>query len=452
MSKLFVEIIQKLFGVLVVLCVFLAAPGFGQEKQSDKIVRLEKEIQLLSDKIKKLQDEFAQITKSDSTNDEDEALLKELEAELAPKTKEQEKQLPQISDKTLKARQQVFQNMNPNVSVIGSFFGSVTNHDKVERNVNLGLDEAEFSFLAAVDPYARADFFIAFGREDESDGGNVEEENGAEPNGEEEGGLSAELEEAYLTLLTLPYSMQLKLGKFRPKFGKLNETHPHANNFIGLPLMYQNFFGGEGVVDEGASLNWLLPNTKFFQELTLGILNGPAENASFTKAKTDNFLYLAHLKNFFDLSDNTSLEIGLGGLFGPHNETGDRTSIFSADITLKWKPLQFNKLKSFEWQTEALISRRDELENTIESYGLFSHLRYQVAKRWFLGYLFDYSEFPGKNNIYQTAHSAILQFFATEFQKFEIQGRYNAGIFDESSFDIQLRGVFAIGSHGAHQY
>ncbi|MCH8127067.1 hypothetical protein IIC38_14090 [candidate division KSB1 bacterium] len=450
MCKLFVEIIQKSFGILVVLCVFLAAPGFGQEKQSDKIVRLEKEIQLLSDKIKKLQDEFAQITKSDSTNDEDEALLKELEAELAPKTKEQEKQLPQISDKTLKARQQVFQNMNPNVSVIGSFFSNASNQDGLERNVNLGLGEAEFAFLAAVDPYARADFYIGFGRHKENLGGGAESED--ELHGEEEGGLSTELEEAYLTLLTLPHSMQLKLGKFRPKFGKINETHPHAYNFIGLPLMYQNFFGGEGLVDEGASLNWLLPNTKFFQELTLSILNGPAENASFTRAETDNFLYLAHLRNFFDLSDNTSLEIGLGGMSGPHNETGDRTTIFSTDITLKWKPLQFNKLKSFEWQTEALLSRREELGSTIESFGLFSHLRYQLSKRWYLGYLIDYSEFPETNKFNQTAHSGILQFFATEFQKFEIQGRYNTGNLGDDFFDIQLRGVFVIGAHGAHQY
>lgn len=449
---MFVEIIQKSFGILVILCVFLAASGFGQEKQSDKIDRLEKEIQLLSEKIKTLQVQLAQITMSDSTYDEDEALLKELEAELDPITMEKEKQQTQISEKTIKARQQVFQGMNPNVSVVGSFFGNATNNDEVERNVNLGLDEAEFSFLAAVDPFARGDFYIGFGRDDESDSGHVKEENGAKTNGEAEGGLTAEVEEAYLTLLTLPYSMQLKLGKFRPKFGKINETHPHSYNFIGLPLMYQNFFGGEGMVDEGASLNWLLPNTKFFQELTLSILNGPAENASFTKAETDNFLYLAHLKSFFDLSDNTSLEIGLGGLSGPHNETGTRTSIISTDITLKWKPLQYNKLKSFEWQTEALISRRDELENTIESFGLFSHLRYQVAKRWYLGYLFDYSEFPGKNNKHQTAHSGILQFFATEFQKFEIQGRYNTGNLGDDFFDIQLRGVFAIGSHGAHQY
>ena len=140
MSKIFVDIIQKSIGILVILCVFLAAPGFGQEKLSNKIVRLEKEIQLLSEKIKNLQAEMAQITKSDSTNDKDEELLKELEAELAPGTKEQEKQLPQISDKTLKARRQVFQNMNPNVSIIGSFFSDASNQGGLERNVNLGLD------------------------------------------------------------------------------------------------------------------------------------------------------------------------------------------------------------------------------------------------------------------------------------------------------------------------
>ncbi|MEE9171134.1 MAG: hypothetical protein V3U73_15355 [bacterium] len=462
--RLYEVFMKKQAVVFLSCCMMAVVPGFAQESSREKIEKLEKQVRELSETVRKLESQLSESKKiapkdsvaEETVEDVDEALLKELEAELSSKAQEQNiQQQPQISGQTLAARQRMFQGMNPNISVIGNFTGSGTSLTGVERNYDFGLDESEFAFIAAVDPYARADFYVAFGKH--ADEGLIPEgeegdNNGHGGEGEEGGGLEAELEEAYLTLLSLPYSMQLKAGRFRPKFGKINETHPHAYHYIGVPLMYQNYLGGEGLVDEGASLTWLLPNRKFFQELTLSILSGPAESPSFTRAEADNFLYLAHLKSFFDLSDNTSLEIGLAGTAGPHNAHGDRTTIYSTDVTLKWKPLQFNRYKSFEWQTEALLSRRDAPDGTIESFALFSHLRYQIARRWFLGYLFDYSEFPQTNKFHHTAVSGILQFFATEFQKFEIHTRFNAGNFFDDYLDVSLRAVFVIGSHGAHQY
>ncbi|MFQ5627786.1 MAG: hypothetical protein ACE5I1_03420, partial [bacterium] len=343
------------------------------------------------------------------------------------------------------------QGMNPNISAIGTFLGTGSSLDPLERNYNIGLQEAEFSFKAIVDPYATADFFIAAGKHaepilspgehDEADGGH-----------EEEGGLEFELEEVFVTLLHLPLNTQIKAGKFRPKFGKLNETHPHAYNIIDLPLMYQYFLGGEGFVDEGVSFRWLLPNPSFFQELTFQVLNGPGENLSFTRAENNKLLYMGHLRNFFDLSESTTLELGLLGATGPNNAEGDRTKMFAADLTIKWKPLQKNRYKSFEWTSEFLLSKKDELDEDITSIGLFSHLRYQVAKRWFIGGLAEYSEFPEFDQFNHKGYSGILQFYATEFQKFEIQGRYNDGNFFDNFFDVFVRAVFVIGAHGAHQY
>lgn len=458
MIKLFKIVNKVKFIMTVVFVLFSVHTGFSQNEKDDKINRLEKKVKTLTERIDQLMNKLEAKTKNDTT--EKEASLKELETALATNGNGEQSQQSQISSQTMDAKRQFFQGMNPNISVIGTFSGTATDQDHVERNLNIGLDETEFAFQAIVDPYARADFYVAFGRHEEGLLAHEEDEHeeeehaeeGGHGHGAEEGGLATELEEAYLTLLNLPNSMQLKVGKFRPKFGKLNETHPHAYNILSMPLMYLNFMGGEGLVDEGTQLNWLLPNSSFFQELSLDILNGPSESPSFVKANTDNFLYMAHLKNYFDLSDNTSLELGLGALSGPYNEVGDRSTIFSTDLTLKWKPLQFNRYKSFEWQTEALLSRRDSHDGTIESFGLFTHLRYQIAKRWFLGYLYDYSEFPQSSELHQNAHSGILQFLATEFQKFEIQGRYNKGNFIEDFFDVKLRAVFVIGSHGAHQY
>ena len=68
---------------------------------------------------------------------------------------------------------------NPDIAVIGNFLGAVGDND-IEPAPSLELDEAEASFQAVVDPYAKADFFVAVGPE------------------------GAELEEGYLTLTSLP--------------------------------------------------------------------------------------------------------------------------------------------------------------------------------------------------------------------------------------------------------
>ena len=48
---------------------------------------------------------------------------------------------------------------NPDMAVIGNFIGAAGKND-IENRPALSLNEAEFSFQAIVDPYARADFFV----------------------------------------------------------------------------------------------------------------------------------------------------------------------------------------------------------------------------------------------------------------------------------------------------
>ncbi|MFQ5752322.1 MAG: hypothetical protein ACE5HI_10025 [bacterium] len=440
--------------VIVLLIINMPDLVIGQEEKQntkeelkklrEKVAELEKIVTIL-----KTQLDSAKITPSN--NVEQSELEKQLAQELGLEEQERPAQTEtvavQISQETISSRRKFFQNMNPNISVIGTLLGSGTSLDAEARNVDLSFEEGEFSFQAVVDPYAKADFYISFGKHNESI--LVPQ---AETGEEASAGLEPEIEEAFVTLLSLPFALQLKAGKFRSKFGKINETHPHAYNFINLPLIYSNYFGPEGLNDEGASLSWLVPNRSFFQELTLQVTSGPAENASFLRAIDNHLLYLAHLKSLFDLNDNTTMELGLTGLTGPHNSTGESTQIFAADLTFKWKPIRFNRYKSFEFMNEFLLSKRNGVEKDVTSFGLYSFLRYQIAKRWFVGAMYDYSEFPEFNNFHHQAFSGILQFFTTEFQKFEVQYRYNQGDFFSDFSDFKIRAVFVIGAHGAHQY
>lgn len=442
---------MKTYFGLAALAAVLLLQGVGFSQDSTK--NRDSEIQQLKRRISELEKKIENMQKAPAAEADtsDAALEAELARELGVATEaetQKQPQAPGISGATRQARRSFFQNMNPNVSVVGTVLGDANSLDAADRNVDVGFEEGEFAFQAAVDPYATADFFVAFGKESEpavSPAGTGEEGGGG-------GGLNPEIEEAYITLINLPFSLQVKAGKFRSRFGKINETHPHAYNFIGVPLMYENFLGGEGLVDEGVSVSWLLPNSAFFQELTVQVTAGPLENPSFARADNNKLLYLAHLKNFFDLNDNTTLELGVTGLTGPHDAGGDNTQVLAGDLTLKWKPVRLNRYKSFEFLNEFLVSKRKRVTGDVTSIGFYSHARYQFAKRWFVGGLFDYAEYPEFGDFNRKAYSGILQFFATEFQKVELQYRLNSGNFFDNFSEFKLRAVFVIGAHGAHQY
>lgn len=335
--------------------------------------------------------------------------------------------------------------LNPRISLIGTFLGAATQEDAVEKKLDLGLQETELVFDAYIDPYAKATFRIGIHNERE----NPFE--GPDAAVAFDGEFHTELEEGYLTTLGLPFSLQLKAGKFLGTFGKINQTHPHAWNFIDQPLMYANYLGEEGLLDRGLSLSWLMPNPfGIYQELTVEATSGIVENPSFAANK--DLLYLMHLKNFVDLNDNTTLELGLSGIRGSNDIERHKSQIGAVDLTFRWKPLRRNRYKSFEWMSEALLSRRQTAGGTISSKAFYSFVRHQLTKRFFLAGRYDYSEFPEDDKIYQKAASAILSFYATEFQKIDLQYQYGSPADRDNFSRLLLRAVFVIGAHGAHKY
>lgn len=375
-------------------------------------------------------------------------LEKELEAALSTENNSTPSSLAQTSPQTSTPSGRLSSSLNPAISVIGTMLGTAANAEAFEKNIDLGLHEAEFSFQAYIDPYAKADFYVAFGRH----GGNplAAETEGAEGHG----GFEPALEEAYLTTLSLPYALKVKAGIFRNAFGKLNLSHPHAHPFADAPRAYANFLGDEGLADTGVSISWLVPNPfGYFQELTFEFTSGNTESPSFAKATGNKFLYLAHLKNFFDLTENTTLEVGLTGVVGPNDSAGHITKLGGIDLTYKWKPLQRNRYRSFTLMAEALFNRRHESGgHTVSSKGFYGFANYQIAKRWFLGGRYDYTEFPETGARHDQMFSGILAFYASEFQKLEWQVSRVKPAGEASYMQLLLRSVFVIGAHGAHEY
>jgi hypothetical protein len=319
----------------------------------------------------------------------------------------------------------------PDISVIGDFQASYKNN--ASRNFNAGINEAELSFQSVVDPYARADFFFTVGKDSAN------------------GKFRLDLEEGYLSTLSLPAHLQLKVGKFKSAMGRINPVHPHALPFISLPVAYENYFG-EGINDEGASLSWLLPNSLFYQELVVQFTDGPIDNPSFSRSVGNTYLELIHFKNFFDLSANATLELGLSGITGA-NSFDLRTNIAAMDLTYKWKPVQFNTYKSITWQSEVYFSNaKISKENVVNSFGMYSFINFQFARRLFFTGMYSYSNKPYSAATVENSYSATMGWYATEFQKLEIEGKTTTSNMEKEQYQVLLRWIFVIGTHGAHQY
>ena len=321
--------------------------------------------------------------------------------------------------------------LNPDIGVIGDFQASYFNRGK--RNFEMYLNETEVSLSAIVDPYIRGDFFFSFGRD-------------------EEGKYGVDVEEGYLTTLSLPAKLQLKLGRFKQAVGRINIVHSHALPFIDLPNAFVNYFGEEGLRDEGLSLSWLVPNKKFYQELIMQVTSGLSESPSFYRGNNNRLVYLGHLKNFFTLNENSTLELGITGITGP-NDSSRTTSILSADLTYKWKPVKLNTYKSLTWQSEIFFGHRSILQNDfINSMGLYSMLQYQLSKRWFLTARYDYAQKPYDKKIVEQAYSLTGGWYATEFSKIELEAKTTADNLSSRFYQAWLRWIFVLGAHGAHQY
>jgi hypothetical protein len=367
---------------------------------------------------------LAQVPDSSAKNAADSALLQQVEAQMQAENNTQQQQPPAQPRSSL--------SFNPDIGVIGDFQASYIS--KGEKNFDMYLNEAEVSLQATVDPYARADFFLSFGRDPQT------------------GKYGATVEEGYLTTLSLPAKLQLKVGKFREAVGRINPTHPHALPFIDLPNAYLNLFGDEGLNDEGVSLSWLLPNKAFYQEIVAQVTSGFSTSPAFARSQGNQLVYLAHLKNFFTLSDNATLELGLTGISGP-NDSARTTSIAAGDLTYKYKPVQMNTYHSITWQSEFYYSHNNQTENeAVDAIGLYSFLQYQLAKRTFLTGRYDYGEKPYNSSIVEQAYSLTFGWYATEFSKIEVEGKTTEDNISSRFYEGWFRWIFVIGAHGAHQY
>jgi len=318
---------------------------------------------------------------------------------------------------------------NPDIAVIGDFVGT-GGHNPLQPSPALEMHESEVAFQAILDPYARADFFVSFGEH------------------------GVDLEEGYLTFPALPGHLNLRAGKMRAAFGKVNTLHNHTLSWVDRPLVMQNFTGGEeGINDAGFSLSRILPAPGgLFLEGTAQVFRGDSENV-FRSWRANNLSTVGHLRGYRDISESTNVDVGFSYARGASTQAaGLFNNLYGMDATVRWKPLRRAIYHSFTGRAELIWDKNDAALTTKTPFGYFVSGEYQLARRWFVGGRFDWSERALSAFDHDKGGSAILTYWPSEFS--QIRGQYRRTNYAEglSANEILFQFLFSIGAHGAHPF
>lgn len=316
---------------------------------------------------------------------------------------------------------------NPDVSLIGDAIGAA-GRNAVDPAPAFEMHEAEASFQAIVDPYARADFFFAFGHE------------------------GVEVEEAYVTFPTVPGGFLVKAGQLRSNFGKVNTLHNHQLSWIDRPLVTNNLLGGEeGISDAGVSVSRLILNPWFFLEATGEVFRGESE--AFQTHERSHLTYVGRLRGYQDVTESSNLDIGTSIAFG-HNDAGPEftTRIVGVDATFRYRPLRRAIYRRLLARTEFAWSRREQEDGAQSAFGFYVSGDYQFARRWFLGARYDYAERAFDPTLSDKGGSLLLTYWPSEFNQLRGQfrrTRYAEGV---TANEFLFQFLFSIGAHAAHPF
>lgn len=321
----------------------------------------------------------------------------------------------------------VSQSLNPDISALVDFAVQRSRPDGGTFSGNSGLREVELGLQGAVDPYARADVFIA-----------------VKPQGPL---TEVELEEGYLTTLRLPASLQVRAGRYRPRFGRQNLTHPSELPTVDHPAVLLAFLGDEGFSDVAGGLSWITP-LPWYGEVTWDHLNHLAPSGAFPDlGRTEVF----HLRNFLDLSAAAGLDLGASwglGMSGRDVFEGPEAgaaSVVGADFTYKWRPPSRALYRSFLAQAEVIRS-------STAAYGWYGLAQYQIGRRWYLGARYDWTQAPELGTLKEAGPGVVLSFLPSEFSRVRAQWRRVWGGENQPQHRIDLQVTFGLGPHRPHVF
>jgi hypothetical protein len=304
----------------------------------------------------------------------------------------------------------------PDLSAIGSFAAEWSGAG--ERPAFL-FEELELGLQSVIDPYARADLFIAIGPD-----------------------ASASLEEGYLTTLSLPAGLQVKAGRFFSPWGRINTQHPHTWDFVDGPLARERVLADEVLAGPGVDVSWLAP-LPWFAELHVA-----AQSTAPAEGDDERLTGIVRLAQFFSLTDETTLGVGLSGALRDEG-AGTFRELAGADLYLRWRPPATRTAVTLQGE---LLGRRLTGGGS-EDWGGYAQLFWRAGPYYGAGVRYDQAPVdPADGTGKERRVSAIATWYASEFQRLRLQLTRDERAGGREGWEALVHLEFGIGAHGAHPF
>jgi hypothetical protein len=354
----------------------------------------------------------------------------------------------------------------PDISAVGDLIADLSPKGSTqEGSERFSVREVEVAIQAAVDPYFRGDIFLGVS--------DLE-------------GIA--IEQAYLTATSLPWGLEVRLGRFLMPVGKQNVTHRHDLHTIDYPYALQRFFGPEGLKGTGVYASRIFAPFGFYQEVILTAVDRFGEAPEDVAPPLDpinkklgGLGYSARLRNYWDLNEASNVELSFSGITGKREQplfseddiasfsTPARQSVVGADFTYRWRPLQQGLYKSFILQAEFMrqlnekdprLALPDDASTAGFAYGgpdrdfsgAYAFARYQVTRRGYLGARFDTFQDEAASGRTSTAASGYLEYFPSEFSKLIAAYERYSPAEGSATNRILFQAAFALGPHKPHPF
>jgi len=353
--------------------------------------------------------------------------------------------------------------VNPDISLIGQPVIRWTNDSTsaARKRAQFELGEVEIVLDAALNPYAHGTAVLTF-----SDG-------------------TADVEEAFFLMTRgLPLGLELKGGKYRVGFGKLNPAHPHTYPFADRFRVLAAYLpGDDGYIDTGVQLSERIPvpgdvaltasadwlsGDPFRRERVAVSANDPLLTTSAGDREAEpRPAGLGRLSAFVPMGDRSGLELGADALEGTNDvAAAARTRLYGADAKLKlWTAATSYLLLQSElihldrdqagWDSTRAVFTRDALQRT----GAYVFADYAFATRYDAGVSFETFARPTPEDERDAAFGAFaglaLLEESTVFRAGWEHFMPGSSVTQPNPKDVDtftLRVIYSMGPHKAHQF
>ena len=276
---------------------------------------------------------------------------------------------------------------------------------------------------------------------------------------QENGAAMFEIHEAFLGSHKIISGLNAKAGQFFLGIGRLNQVHRHDWSFISPPKFFKEYFGGEGVLDSGLEISYLLP-LPFYLDVTAGLMSGWTFGHSHNKGQQPLIpTHYFRLKTFVDAGDSFGLALGLNYL---GRKSYDNESLHFAGLDAVAKGDLFGKEYSLEFENWFRLKTSNANETEVST-GFYIFPQYEFINNFKLGTLFDYYTILSHKNRsgekienYDFSISPTLSYHSSEFAYFRLAYEYSKevqeGHSDKNKHTVNFQMVFLLGAHPAHDF